>query len=67
MRPITYDEALALYRESGAVFSFIAAPYGVQKTITVNRGQILASPPQSAFALYEYKAQRRQRCYAGAR
>ena len=45
---VTYDEAMKLYVENGRhPFSFLAAPYGVLKTIQVQRGVVVAVPPQS--------------------
>lgn len=56
LKPMTYGEAMKLYWEGRKPFSFVAAPYGVLKTITVERGNVLASPPDAAFAHYEWLA-----------
>jgi len=50
--PITYSEAMVLYSDNGRrAFSFVAAPYLVLKTITVDRrtGNVMASPPSAAW------------------
>jgi hypothetical protein len=60
MTPITYDAAMKLYEENGRKpFSFVAAPYEVQKTIVVESGRVLASPPTAAMAHYEWVARHR--------
>jgi hypothetical protein len=54
---ITYDDAMTIYKGNGRKpFSFVAAPYGVLKTITVERGSVLASPPDAARAHYDWLA-----------
>lgn len=59
--PMTYAEALAQYDANGKrPFSFFAAPYGIVKTITVQNGTILASPPDAARAHYEWLALNRR-------
>jgi hypothetical protein len=61
LAPITYNDAMALYRENGRrPFSFMAAPHGVLKTITVESGNVLASPPDAARAHYEWLAVNRR-------
>lgn len=45
--PMTYAEATQLYHTVRRPFSFLAAPYGVLKTVVVQRGTIVAAPPQS--------------------
>ena len=48
LTPMTYDEAAAMYREYRRSFSFIAAPYGVLKTVVLNQlGTLVASNPES--------------------
>jgi len=51
--PMTYPEALALYQSTRKPFSFLAAPYGVLKTVSEERwgGHIIAWPPAQATAL----------------
>jgi predicted alternative tryptophan synthase beta-subunit len=60
---ITYDDAMKLYRENGRKpFSFVAAPYGILKTITIQSNNVVASPPDAARAHYEWlTANRRSR------
>ena len=59
LAPITYAAAFALYQEGGRrPFSFVAAPYGVPKTITVERGNVVASPPEAAMQQYRLRALR---------
>jgi hypothetical protein len=53
--PTTYDDAMKLYLQNGRKpFSFVAAPYGVLKTIMVQAGAVTASPPDAARAHYEW-------------
>jgi len=58
--PITYTEAMALYLASNKrPFSFLAGPYHIPKTIAVERGAVLASPPQAVFMQYAMLGQQR--------
>lgn len=52
---ITYGDAMRLYWQNGRhPFSFVAAPYGVLKTILVQRGgHVVAAPPAAARTHYE--------------
>jgi hypothetical protein len=57
LQPITYPEAMSLYTANRSrPFSFIAAPYNVLKTITVENGHVLASHPDAARAHYDWIA-----------
>ena len=60
---MSYDDAMKLYAESGRKpFSFLAAPYGVLKTIMLQGSSVLASSPDAARAHYEWlMANRRPR------
>ena len=52
---ISYADAMELYRANGRrPFSFIAAPHGVLKTITVMNSNVVASPPDAARAHYDW-------------
>ena len=53
---------MTLYAANGRKpFSFVAAPYGVLKTITVQNGSVLASPPDAARAHYEWLSTNRRK------
>ena len=54
LQPITYGDAMRLYHETRRVFSFVAAPYDVLKTIIVQRGNVVAAPPDAARAHYDW-------------
>jgi hypothetical protein len=41
-------------------FSFVAAPYGVLKTIVVLRDRVVASPPHMASQHYDWLANQRR-------
>jgi hypothetical protein len=46
MIPMTYTEAVALFRANGGYsFSFVVAPYGVLKTVVKQNGYSVAVPP----------------------
>jgi hypothetical protein len=60
LRPMSYGEAMKLYWEDRRPFSFVAAPYGVLKTITVQGGHVVASPPDAARAHYDWLAVNRR-------
>lgn len=54
--PMTYDEAVELYRAIRREFSFVVAPYMIRKTVMMmgrigNRGtdHIVAAPPTAYF------------------
>ena len=50
LTPMTYGEAKQLYVENGSKpFSFVAAPYGVLKTIQWRGTAVVAAPPSASF------------------
>lgn len=46
LKPMSYGEAMRLYWDCGRhPFSFVAAPYGVLKTVMPMNGNVVAAPP----------------------
>ena len=49
LQPMTYAAAMELYTSNGRrPFSFVAAPYGVLKTVMRLNGHVVAAPPAAA-------------------